>query len=173
MAINRLLVACKASWESSILKPNLHYERDLTTNFSFKATPRGPAHPTLNTQELQAIKYNEQHNISYQQAHLVRQVIYMMVVTNKWYSYPRVTTIQIDVHPIGENSINMPYTFHTQFTYGPGPYISRGLCRQPFASPHKDETCPYTREKSWQPKTDWPDRHLGSPHSPSFMIALE
>jgi hypothetical protein len=52
------------------VKPALR-ERPYYKNFSFKATPRGPAHPTLNTQELQAIKYNEQHNISYQQAHLV------------------------------------------------------------------------------------------------------
>jgi hypothetical protein len=35
--------------------------------------------------------------------------------------------------------------FHAWFTYGPEPYISRGPCGQPFASPHKDETCPYTR----------------------------
>jgi hypothetical protein len=46
-------------------------ERPSFQNISFKATLRGQAHPTLNTQELQAIKYNEQHNISYQQAHLV------------------------------------------------------------------------------------------------------
>jgi hypothetical protein len=33
-------------------------------------------------------------------------------------------------------------------------------------SPHEDETGPYTREKSWQPKTDWPGHRLRSPHSP-------
>jgi hypothetical protein len=49
-------------------KPVLR-ERPYFQNFSFKATPRGPAHPTLNTQELQAIKYIKQHNIIYQQAH--------------------------------------------------------------------------------------------------------
>jgi hypothetical protein len=31
-----------------------------------------------------------------------------MTTTNKWDSYPRVTVIRIDVHPIGENRINMP-----------------------------------------------------------------
>jgi hypothetical protein len=46
-------------------------ERPYFQNFSFKATLREQAHPTLNTQELQAIKYNEQHNISYQEAHLI------------------------------------------------------------------------------------------------------
>jgi hypothetical protein len=30
VAINSRLLACKASWESSILMPNPHYERDLT-----------------------------------------------------------------------------------------------------------------------------------------------
>jgi hypothetical protein len=34
-------------------------------------THRGKVHPNLIIQELQAIKYNKQHNISYQQAHLV------------------------------------------------------------------------------------------------------
>jgi hypothetical protein len=46
-------------------KPTL-WERSYYQNFSFKATPRGQAHPTLNTQELQAIKYTKQHNNSYQ-----------------------------------------------------------------------------------------------------------
>jgi hypothetical protein len=64
-----------------------------------------------------------------------------MTATNKRYSYPRVVVICIDVHPAGENPINTSHTFHAQFVYGPGPYISRGLRRQPFASPHKDETC--------------------------------
>jgi hypothetical protein len=51
-------------------KPAL-WEKPYFQNFSFKTTLRGQTHPTLNTQELQAIKYNEQHNNSYQQAHLV------------------------------------------------------------------------------------------------------
>jgi hypothetical protein len=50
-------------------KPTLR-ERPYYQNISFKATPRGAAHPTLNTRELQAIKYIKQHNIIYQQAHL-------------------------------------------------------------------------------------------------------
>jgi hypothetical protein len=52
-------------------KPAL-LEKPYYQNFSFKATPRGSTHRTLNTQELQAIKYIKQYNISYQQAHLVR-----------------------------------------------------------------------------------------------------
>jgi hypothetical protein len=44
-----------------------------------------------------------------------------MTVTNKRYSYPRVTAIQIDVHPIGENQINTSHTSHTQSVYGPRP----------------------------------------------------
>jgi hypothetical protein len=89
-----------------------------------------------------------------------------MTATNKRYSYPRVAAIQIDVHPAGENPIDTPHAFHARFAYGPGPYISRGPRRQPFASPHKDETSPNTWEKSWRPKTDWLSRRLGSPHSP-------
>jgi hypothetical protein len=49
-------------------KPALR-ERPYFQNFSFKTTLREQAHPTLITQELQAIKYVKQHNISYQQAH--------------------------------------------------------------------------------------------------------
>jgi hypothetical protein len=89
-----------------------------------------------------------------------------MTATNKPYSCPKVVAIQIDVHPTEEKPINMPHTFHAQFIYGPEPNISHGPCRQPFASPHKDEIGPYTRGKSWWPKTDWPGRRLGSPHSP-------
>jgi hypothetical protein len=96
-----------------------------------------------------------------------------MTATNKRYSYLRVAAIRIDVHPAGENPINMTHTFHARFAYGPGPYISYGPRRQPFASPQKDETDPYTREKSWQPKIDWLSRRLGSPHSPSLTTALE
>jgi hypothetical protein len=49
-----------------------------------------------------------------------------MTATNKQYSYPRVAAIQIDVHPIGENLINIPHTFHARSVYGPRPYILRG-----------------------------------------------
>jgi hypothetical protein len=62
-----------------------------------------------------------------------------MTVTNKRYSYPRVTTIQIDVQPVRENPINMPHAFHARSVYGPWPYISHGPHRQSFASPHDDE----------------------------------
>jgi hypothetical protein len=96
-----------------------------------------------------------------------------MTVANKQYSYLRVAMIRIDVHSAGENLINMPHIFHARFVYGPGLYISHGLRRQHFASSHKDEIDPYTREKSWQPKTDWPGRRLGSAYSPSLTIALE
>jgi hypothetical protein len=37
-----------------------------------------------------------------------------MTVTNKQYSYLRVAVIQINVHPIWENLINMPHAFHAQ-----------------------------------------------------------
>jgi hypothetical protein len=38
---------------------------------------------------------------------------YVMTATNKRYSYPRVTAIRIDVHPVGENPNNMPRTLPT------------------------------------------------------------
>jgi hypothetical protein len=38
---------------------------------------------------------------------------------------------------------------------------------QPFTGSHEVETAPHTRKKSWQPKTDWPDRRLRWPHSSS------
>jgi hypothetical protein len=72
-----------------------------------------------------------------------------MTATNKRYSYPRVTVIQIDVYPAGEILINTPHASHARFAYGPGPYIFRGLRKQPFASPHKVKIDPYTRKKSW------------------------
>jgi hypothetical protein len=51
-------------------KPNPHYERALTFKaLALNQTLRGKVHPTLIIQELQAIKYIKQHNISYQQAH--------------------------------------------------------------------------------------------------------
>jgi hypothetical protein len=71
-----------------------------------------------------------------------------MTATNKQYSYLIVVAIRINVHPIGENPINMLHAFHARFAYGPRPYISRGSRRKPFASPHKDETCPDTQGKS-------------------------
>jgi hypothetical protein len=92
-----------------------------------------------------------------------------MTAANKRYSYLRVAVIQIDVHLAGENPINTLHAFHAWFAYGPRPYISRGPRSPPFASPHKTEACPYTRKKSWQLKTDWPDRCLGSPHSFSWQ----
>jgi hypothetical protein len=73
----------------------------------------------------------------------------MMTAANKLYSYPTVAAIRIDVHPAGETLINTPQAFHPRFAYDPGPFISRGLHRQPLASLHKDETGPYTQEKSW------------------------
>jgi hypothetical protein len=79
----------------------------------------------------------------------------------------------MDVHPAGENLINTPHAFHARFVFGLRPYISRGPHRQPFSSPHKVETGPYTHKKSWQPKTDWPNRPLGWPHSSFHAIALE
>jgi hypothetical protein len=77
-----------------------------------------------------------------------------MTATNKWYSYPRVATLRIDVHHLGENLINTPHIFHARSVYGLQPYISRDPHSQPFASPHEDETCSYTEKKSWRSKTD-------------------
>jgi hypothetical protein len=49
------------------------------------------------------------------------------------YSYPRVTVIRIDVHPVGENLTNTPHTFHAQSAYGPRSYISHMVhIQQPF-----------------------------------------
>jgi hypothetical protein len=44
---------------------------------------------------------------------------------NKQYSYLRVVSIRIDVHPVGENPIDTPHAFHVQSVYGPILYISR------------------------------------------------
>jgi hypothetical protein len=71
-----------------------------------------------------------------------------MTVVNKRYSYLRVAVIQIDVHHTGKTPINTSHAFHAWFVYGLGLYISRDPCNQPFASPHKDETSPYTQKKS-------------------------
>jgi hypothetical protein len=54
--------------------------------------------------------------------------------------------IRIDVHPAGENPMNMPHAFHAWFAYGPGPYIYRGPRGQPFVSPHEVKTGPYTKK---------------------------
>jgi hypothetical protein len=49
------------------------------------------------------------------------------------YSYPRVTSIRIDVHPAGENSTNTPHGFHARSTYDPRPYVSHMVhIQQPF-----------------------------------------
>jgi hypothetical protein len=53
-------------------------------------------------------------------------VRYLKIVTNKRYSYPRVMTIRIDVHPVGENPTNTPHTFHAQSIYGQTIRISHG-----------------------------------------------
>jgi hypothetical protein len=78
-----------------------------------------------------------------------------MTVTNKRYSYLRVMVIRIDVHHVGINLINTSHAFHARSMYGLQPCISHGPRRQHFASPHEDETGPYTRKKSWRPKIDW------------------
>jgi hypothetical protein len=91
---------------------------------------------------------------------------YVMTAAHKRDSYLRVVVIRIDVHPTGESPINMSHTFHARFTYGPGPYISRGLRRQPSASLHKDETCPYTRKKSWWSRT----KHAPTPFASHLIL---
>jgi hypothetical protein len=52
------------------------------------------------------------------------------------YSYPRVTTIRIDVHPTGKDLINMTQAFHGRSAYGHRPYVPHvvRVC-QPFTSP--------------------------------------
>jgi hypothetical protein len=52
---------------------------------------------------------------------------YVKTATNKRYSYSRVTTIRIDVHPAEENPTNTPHTFHAQSVYGPKPYVSHAV----------------------------------------------
>jgi hypothetical protein len=52
---------------------------------------------------------------------------YVKTVTNKRYSYLRVTAIRIDVHPVGENLTNTPHASHAQSTYGPRPYVSHAV----------------------------------------------
>jgi hypothetical protein len=44
---------------------------------------------------------------------------------------------------------------------------------QPFTSSHEVEISPYTRKKSWQSKTDWPNHHLEWSHSSSHATSLE
>jgi hypothetical protein len=39
-------------------------------------------------------------------------ISYVKIVTTKWYSYPRVAAIRIDIHHTGENPTNTPYTSH-------------------------------------------------------------
>jgi hypothetical protein len=51
-------------------------------------------------------------------------ISYVKTATNKWYSYPRVTAIRINIHPVGENPTNTPHVFHTQSVYGHRSYIS-------------------------------------------------
>jgi hypothetical protein len=50
-----------------------------------------------------------------------------MTAANKRYSYPRVTVIQIDVHPAGENLTNMSHTSYAQSVYGLRPYMSHAV----------------------------------------------
>jgi hypothetical protein len=40
-------------------------------------------------------------------------ISYVKIVTNKWYSYPRVTTIRIDVHAVGEIDQHDTYAAHS------------------------------------------------------------
>jgi hypothetical protein len=49
-------------------KPALQ-ERPYYQNIGFKATPRGPAHPTLTHKSCKQLRYIKQHNISYEQGH--------------------------------------------------------------------------------------------------------
>jgi hypothetical protein len=42
-----------------------------------------------------------------------------MTITNKGYSYPRVTVIRIDMHHVGDNLTNMPHAFYIWSVYDP------------------------------------------------------
>jgi hypothetical protein len=71
-----------------------------------------------------------------------------MTTMNKWYSYLRVASIQIDVHPAAENPTNTPYTSHAQSAYGPKPYVSHVVnTYQPFVSHRQIWTDPTAPEK--------------------------
>jgi hypothetical protein len=54
-------------------------------------------------------------------------ISYVKIVTNKRYSYPKVTMIQINVHPTGENPTNALHASHVQSAYGPRLYISHAV----------------------------------------------
>jgi hypothetical protein len=47
-----------------------------------------------------------------------------MTAINKWYSYLRVTVIQIDIHLAAENPTNMPHASHAQSAYDLRSYVS-------------------------------------------------
>jgi hypothetical protein len=58
-----------------------------------------------------------------------------MTATNKQYSYPRVSAIWIDVHPIGGKPTNTPHASHAQSVYNIRPYVSYVVnAYQPFVS---------------------------------------
>jgi hypothetical protein len=50
-----------------------------------------------------------------------------MPAANKRYIYLRVTAIQIDAHPAGENLTNTQHASHAQSVYGPRPYVSHAV----------------------------------------------
>jgi hypothetical protein len=70
----------------------------------FRSFPR-KVHPILLIQECKQL------NLSIMIANTLTKLssltYYVMIVTNKQYSYPRVTTIRIDIHHIRENPTNM------------------------------------------------------------------
>jgi hypothetical protein len=76
-------------------------------------------------QEMQSIKFKRHNNNTL--INLSSKSYYVMTGTNKWYSYPRVMVIQIDVHLAGENLTNTPHAFHAQSAYGPRPYVSHAI----------------------------------------------
>jgi hypothetical protein len=74
---------------------------------------------------LLAIKLKQDNNNYINQVEFMSH--YVMTATNKPYSYSRVTVVQIDVHPVGENPTNTPHAFHAQSMYGLRPYISHAV----------------------------------------------
>jgi hypothetical protein len=48
---------------------------------------------------IQVFKLKHNHNLL---INIIPLISYVLTATNKWYSYPRVTAIRINVHPVGE-----------------------------------------------------------------------
>jgi hypothetical protein len=79
-----------------------------------------------------------------------------MTVTNKRYSYPRVTVIWIDVHPAGENSINMTRTLPTPVHVRPA-YPFNG--QFPYLVTFHESSTELSRAIALEKKGSWHNSH--------------